>query len=195
MPSSPHASDFDLPWCAKITSDPSAHERAISFVRGTPTPLDLSRRNTLIGHTLATPSTLRATRTFTRRTTNGAGESVPECVMLMSLGSGMNGYPDTLHGGMNATLLDTLLGSAVVLRDNSGDYMTRTLTVVYDRPVRTPAVVLGRAWCERLEGRKMFMKGCLEDGEGRVLTSAEGLWVRLKGEGDGVGPESVLPKL
>lgn len=183
MPSQ-YLSDFDAPWCSKITSDRTATEAPVSFVRDEYPATDQESRNTLIAETLATPSTIRAMRTFRRARQNGAGESVLECVMLFSLGDGMSGYPDTLHGGINATLLDTLIGSAVVLRDNSGSYMTRRLDVLYERPIKTPGVVLGRAWCERLEGRKMFMKGHLEDSEGRVLTSAEGLWVRLRDQGE-----------
>jgi len=121
-------------------------------------------------------------RTFIRTTQNSAGETVPECVMLFSLGGGLNGFKDTLHGGINATLLDTLLGSAVVLRDDGASYMTRKLDVTYERPVKTPGVLMGRAWCEKLEGRKMWMKGRLEDEHGRTLTSAEGLWIRLKSD-------------
>lgn len=54
---------------------------------------------------------------------------------------------------------------------------TAELVVKYKRPVGTPCVVLCRAWIERVEGRRVRLKGCVEDGRGVVFAEGEGKFV------------------
>ncbi|PBP17650.1 hypothetical protein BUE80_DR011551 [Diplocarpon rosae] len=46
--------------------------------------------------------------------------------------------------------------------------MTAYLNVTYRKPVSTPGAVLVRAWVERVEGRKIFGRGVIEDGDGAM---------------------------
>lgn len=57
---------------------------------------------------------------------------------------------------------------------------TVQLNVTYRRPVRTPGVVVVRAWVEKVEkgGRKVWAKGRVEGKDGVVHAEGEGLWVR-----------------
>ncbi len=61
-----------------------------------------------------------------------------------------------------------------------GPVMTASLAVRYERPVPTPGVVVARAVLGRVEGRKRFVTGTVEDGEGKVYARAEGVFVQLK---------------
>lgn len=54
---------------------------------------------------------------------------------------------------------------------------TAYLNVQYKAPVNTPCVLIARAWMTRMEGRKVFLKGVLEDGEGKVYATGEALYI------------------
>lgn len=59
---------------------------------------------------------------------------------------------------------------------------TASLKIDFRRPVRTPGVLLCRSWLERREGRKLWVKGRVEDGQGGLYAEGESLWVEvLKG--------------
>jgi acyl-coenzyme A thioesterase PaaI-like protein len=64
-----------------------------------------------------------------------------------------------------------------------GATFTAKLTVEYKRPVGTPGTVMARAWIVAVEGRKVWVEGVVEDGEGNVHARGEGLWLRGKGKG------------
>ncbi|KAL2008021.1 hypothetical protein VTN00DRAFT_8003 [Thermoascus crustaceus] len=59
---------------------------------------------------------------------------------------------------------------------------TVSMTIRFRRPLTTPAFVLGRSWCdaERTRGRKVWVRGVLEDGEGGVFAEGEALYVERK---------------
>ena len=61
-----------------------------------------------------------------------------------------------------------------------GATFTVRLTVEYKKPVRTPGTVMARAWIVKIEGRKVWVEGVVEDGEGNVHAQAEGMWLRAK---------------
>lgn len=75
-------------------------------------------------------------------------------------------------------LLDEVIGSAADrIRPEGTSTMTAYLKVDYKKPVLTPAVVLCRAWVERREGRKMYGRGTLEDGQGGIMAMGEALFL------------------
>jgi thioesterase superfamily protein 4 len=61
-----------------------------------------------------------------------------------------------------------------------GPVFTGSLRVDYVKPCPTPGVVLARAVLSRVEGRKRFVKGTLEDGRGVVYARGEGMFVQVK---------------
>jgi acyl-coenzyme A thioesterase THEM4 len=62
-----------------------------------------------------------------------------------------------------------------------GSYvMTAELTTTYRSPVPTGRPILARSWVDRIEGRKLFVKASIEDGEGKVLAEGKGLFLALR---------------
>ena len=89
------------------------------------------------------------------------------------------GPAGVIHGGIQATLLDEILGIAVssALGDMSSDVVTAAFSLRYKRPAPTEAEVVLRARYDRAEGRSHFVTGELLDSEGNVCTTAEARWV------------------
>lgn len=109
-------------------------------------------------------------------------EPVEELTLLFRLGSGLNGYPATVQGGIVATLLDEATGSILVLNMLRGVWpkipaMTAYLNTTFIKPVPAPAAVLCRARVDKIDGRKVFLSAVLEDGGGNALAKAEALYV------------------
>ena len=109
----------------------------------------------------------------------------------------MNGFPEILHGGIVASILDEAMGillsrnedlahvRAVGRGKRSGEYAetlavyTVELNVKYKRPVRTPGFVLARAEITKTEGRKICVKATIQQkehkgGDGELVTCAVG---------------------
>ena len=51
--------------------------------------------------------------------------------------------------------------------------------MTYNKPVSTPQVVLVRGRVSSNEGRKIHVRGTIEDNTGAVLTEAEALWLTV----------------
>ena len=56
---------------------------------------------------------------------------------------------------------------------------TRSLNITYNRPIRTPQVIVARGVVVGQDGRKILVKGYLEDSKGRVLAEADALWLAM----------------
>ncbi|KAK8106388.1 hypothetical protein PG999_009747 [Apiospora kogelbergensis] len=113
---------------------------------------------------------------------------------LVDLGVDCQSYAGTMHGGLYTVLLDEVMGTAANFQagqtsvndvhDNdlitsalaNGAYTVR-FTTNFRRPVRTPQVVLVRGRVVKREGRKLHLRGSLEDKNGEVLAEADGLWL------------------
>lgn len=93
----------------------------------------------------------------------------------------MNGHIDTCHGGFLSVVLDEVLGTIAEYHRPAQELtMTAYLNVSYKRPVPTPGCILVKAWLEKKEGRKMWAKGVIEDGEGNVSTTGEALFLTVE---------------
>ncbi|MQY29044.1 hypothetical protein NRB56_46330 [Nocardia sp. RB56] len=82
------------------------------------------------------------------------------------------------HGGHIALAFDTLLGTIASLQ---GASPTRTASLTVDYRSITPlnTELSARAWTERRDGRKIFVRGTLHDGD-RLCAEAHGLFLTLK---------------
>ncbi|WP_067847802.1 PaaI family thioesterase [Nocardia lijiangensis] len=82
------------------------------------------------------------------------------------------------HGGQIAVGFDDLLGMAAAL--NAGG-VTRTASLTIDYRSITPLDTALRlhAWAERKEGRKVYVRATLHDGD-RLCAEANGLFIVLK---------------
>ncbi|KAK6224686.1 thioesterase superfamily protein [Colletotrichum tabaci] len=188
-----------IPWCAALLSESG-------IVRDTapsrfPKP---STEDQLFSTTLHTEETIAAYLAFYKRPSSpassssssssssamtpgssGGGNLIRGLRALLTLRSGVNGYPNVSHGGIVATVLDETIGMIFLINKAEGlipeeAYMTAYLNVTYVRPVATPQTVLCVVEVVSVKGRKWLIEGRIEDEEGRVLAKAESLFVRLK---------------
>ena len=177
----PSHPDFQISWVQNLLSAPS-----VEIIRELPphwTPEIVS--NNMFNLSLAHSTGLRARLLFRRKSTEPDSISNTEYVYLLSIGTGLDGASGRAHGGFASLVLDQLLGTVAHFENGQqAPPATAELTVRYLKPVRSPAVLVARAWVVKVEGRKIFVNGALEDGEGRGLASARGLFVRPRdGEG------------
>jgi acyl-coenzyme A thioesterase PaaI-like protein len=89
----------------------------------------------------------------------------------VTFGAAYEGPPGHVHGGFVAAMFDELLGFA---QQDSG--FTGRLTVHYRRPTPLHKELSIKAWADREEGRKRFIKGTCHLGD-TLLTEAEGLFI------------------
>lgn len=99
-----------------------------------------------------------------------------------------------LHGGIIATIMDDVIGTLLTVNKDeqrgeplSRDTVTAYMNVKYMRPVATPQTVLVVARSKGTLGgkggrRKYLLEAEIRDGKGRVLATADSLWIRLSRE-------------
>ena len=92
--------------------------------------------------------------------------------------SGLDGHRGVCHGGLLLAMLDHTM--AVLARAYPGGINTYTkcLRIDLQKPLRTPGAVLCRAWITKVEGRKIWAVGRIEDEEGDSYTTGEGLFLK-----------------
>ncbi|EDU43760.1 4HBT domain containing protein [Pyrenophora tritici-repentis] len=101
---------------------------------------------------------------------------VPELIILCSLGNGLDGAKNRLHGGFIATLLDMAMG-LLVFEFCDGPSATVEMKISFKKAVKTPGVYMARGKPVRQKGRWIETKGWIEDGEGTVYAEAWAAWV------------------
>jgi acyl-coenzyme A thioesterase PaaI-like protein len=111
--------------------------------------------------------------------------------ILFALGTGMNGHPHILHGGITAVLMDESMGMALQCANEHAESQgkkaagvgsfTKTLSVEFVAPVRTPGIVLmevevaeRRGRGVRLMARLLQKEGGDEEVEGELVECARG---------------------
>jgi acyl-coenzyme A thioesterase PaaI-like protein len=99
----------------------------------------------------------------------------------VTLGPGQEGAPGLAHGGAVAAVLDDVLGSTTLLREDAPLAVTAHLEIDYRRPVRLGRPLTVRAWMEVLDGRKVTVAGELCDA-GEVVAEARGLFLIVSPE-------------
>ncbi|OLN97286.1 Acyl-coenzyme A thioesterase THEM4-like protein 1 [Colletotrichum chlorophyti] len=193
---------LSIPWCAAHLNEPDTVRETASSRFPKPDTED-----EFFSTTMHTDRTIAAFVTFYKRpppsssaqrrdgTTgeggtggrndDGAGNLIRELKALLTLRSGVNGYAGVSHGGVVAAVLDEVIGLVFPInRVNNlipeGAYMTAYLHTRYVRPVETPQTLLCVAEVKKVEGRKYWVTGRIEDSGGRVLAEAESLYVKLK---------------
>lgn len=92
-------------------------------------------------------------------------------------GSAYEGPPGCVHGGYIAAAFDEVLGYAETFSGNPG--MTGTLTVRYRTPTPLHTEVVFRAKLDRVEGRKIFVKGSLH-AEELLCAESEAVFIGSK---------------
>lgn len=171
----PFEEDFNLPWCNAFRADLSIK------------PVDTFSRlshgqggeNSLLAISLNTPTTVRACKSFIKHSSGDSAAIGPSAYMLFSLGSGVNSIAGVCHGSIVSLMLDETFGRLMTYFFDRDELITAGLEVSFKRPLRTPAVVLCTARTEREpEGRKTWMIGEIQDGNGTVFAHGKCLYVR-----------------
>jgi acyl-coenzyme A thioesterase PaaI-like protein len=168
--------DFEaLPWVHTVLSDSSVQIKE---------EVDQTRKqqsvapNPMFNKVLFRQGAISAHLNFKRSSREADAVGGHEECMLMSLGNDLDGKHGRAHGGFDSLVLDTMLGTvsnhAVVSRLPPA---TATMTIDFHAPVNTPSVVLVRAWLLEVSGRKVWSRGVIEDGEGKVLASGKALFI------------------
>lgn len=86
-----------------------------------------------------------------------------------------NGPPAAVHGGIIALVFDELLGSCGVVFKSGG--FTGTLSIRYSSLTPIGHPIRMRAWVDRHEGRKIFIRGTMHHGE-TLCSEAEGIFIQ-----------------
>lgn len=74
-------------------------------------------------------------------------------------------------------MLDEIMGLLVRIYRGARDPYTVSLKIDYKKPIATPGAVMCRSWFTKIEGRKLWTSGTVEDGRGVVFASGQAIWV------------------
>ncbi|EXJ75373.1 uncharacterized protein A1O5_02069 [Cladophialophora psammophila CBS 110553] len=167
-----------LPWC-KTYLDPARYSQIPGITRK---PNEHSRANTLFTRTLRSSDSIRATVSLSAIPAK-PNDPITEAVTLISLGSDLNGWSDTIHGGFLAVLLDECAGVLLGLNEGFGDteparVYTAYINISYKKPVRTPQVIVAKSKLRIKTGRKKVVAVEILDPEGAVLCNAETMFIK-----------------
>ena len=174
-----------IPWCAAIINDPK-YIPSPAVTRQS----KVSGEDSFFAQTLQTDSTIKRLLIINSKPDPSLNPPIQEVYVFFEVGSGVNGYPDTCHGGFVATMLDEVMGIVLNVnqlyensktgRSDNINHMTAYLNTGYVAPVRTPGVILATAKVAKQEGRKLWVNGTLEDKERNVLSKSESLYIKPK---------------
>lgn len=189
-----------VPWLSNYLSSPAYHVIATFsrhlkasgedyfFSRTLNTPTTIPHFITLQSNDFKTPDPVTGNAqhsiTPSARSTTIAPDN-PDALVMISLGNpGVDGHPNTIHGGVTCALMDETMGLLVMLHDNNvrgpgprDALFTANLNVSYRAPIPTPANYLVKLWLVKRQGRKWFSKAQITDKDGKVYAEGDGLWV------------------
>ncbi len=179
-----------IPWCASLLNDP----RHVIISTNSREPKE-STEDALFGETLKTDRTISACLSLYKKPAT-PNTRIEEVMTLLSLESGVNGYPHVCHGGIVATMLDEVMGILLAVNKDLEEDVARTtggsaermatvtaqLVVKYLKAIATPQNVCVKVWFSEIKGRKLWMQGTIEDETGTVLAGGEALFVQIRRE-------------
>jgi acyl-coenzyme A thioesterase PaaI-like protein len=106
-------------------------------------------------------------------------ESGPDEVVMRGRFSRFHvGGNHAVHGGVIPLFYDWHFGM-VVSAAGRPDSRTAYLHVDYRRVTLTDVPLTARAWIDSIDGRKLFVRAEMTDGDGNVLSEANGLMIKL----------------
>jgi len=89
------------------------------------------------------------------------------------------GSPAVVHGGVQATILDEVMGKAAHTAFEGEDrrrIVTAHFALTYRRPAPMAATLTVRGELVRVDGLNVFVSGALLGPDGTLLTTAEARW-------------------
>lgn len=191
-----------IPWTASLINRPNI----VFHVPGSRKQKS-SGEDSLFAEILKTPRTIRSCIAFHQKPSTGQ-EKIEEVSILMTIGNGLNGHPDTLHGGLISSIIDEGMGilqmanaerdhiAAVGKGHAEGElppsgygWYTAELKIRFLKPVLTPAPLVCVAKYTKREGRKEWIYAEIKqrvgasedyDGDEVVCATGEGLFIQAK---------------
>ncbi|KAG9002580.1 hypothetical protein FRB94_005836 [Tulasnella sp. JGI-2019a] len=103
-----------------------------------------------------------------------------ESVVIIHAGRSLCGHDGIVHGGLLATLLDEALARTAIMTLPSKIAVTANLNVNYKAPTKADQFIIIRTWLEEVNGRKIRVRGHIEDVNGQLLVEASSLFVEPK---------------
>jgi acyl-coenzyme A thioesterase PaaI-like protein len=106
----------------------------------------------------------------------------------MSLSEELSGEPGLVHGGIQAVILDEVMGraaqrAATKIAGAPQTIVTASFSLRYRTPCPTGVPVTARGLVDRVEWPSVFVAGTLTDQEGLLLTEATARWRVLDDSG------------
>ena len=110
-------------------------------------------------------------------------DDAPHFVVFYQLESGVNGFINTAHGGIMASLLDEAIGLCaetyrIFVSNEQAPLLTADLQLKYRSPVSTPGVIVIKSWVRRKEGRKWFLEARVLGENGLLKAEAKSVYAR-----------------
>ncbi|KAG2453867.1 hypothetical protein HYH02_002074 [Chlamydomonas schloesseri] len=102
---------------------------------------------------------------------------------VVELGKEVCGFPQTVHGGLTAALVDETLGGLAVALWRAGQLgfrppaYTARLEVDYKRKIPCGSVILVSTEVEKVADRKVWMRATVTNGKGTVYATGRSLFV------------------
>ncbi|GAA96191.1 uncharacterized protein L969DRAFT_84053 [Mixia osmundae IAM 14324] len=100
-----------------------------------------------------------------------------QSVMVVHVGRSLCGHDGIVHGGLLATLMDESIARPAILALPSKLGVTANLTINYRSPVFADQFVVVRVNSDKIDGRKSWASGSIEDLNGKRLVDAEALFI------------------
>ncbi|KAJ8063087.1 hypothetical protein OCU04_008328 [Sclerotinia nivalis] len=168
-----------IPWCSELLTDSN-----VIILPSWMREYKDDTSDSLLAATMKTPDTISHWLTFYNKP-DADSTLIKQVNAFITFGNGLNGYPNIVHGGVVATVMDEMMGSVMVLNKRWGGIpdigmnVAANLNVTYLGPITTPQTVLVSALFKEMNGRKVLLHATVKDASGFVLAKAEGLWVGL----------------
>jgi acyl-coenzyme A thioesterase PaaI-like protein len=189
MFTNPDAAHFSsIPWCRALLSDPT-----YTVVPSRSRHVKKDGEDVLTGQTINTSSTISAWLTMHKKPPSD-NDQIQELRALLTLGSDLDGYPHVCHGGIQATILDEVMGNLIgtnkdrrykAMRAAGEDVVrssvvTAELTIKYLKPVLTPSTICVVVRVTKSQGRKVWIDGVIEDETGGALATGSALFIEIR---------------
>ncbi|KAI0401946.1 HotDog domain-containing protein [Xylaria palmicola] len=174
-----HAHFAGIPWCA-------LHLQGDRIITRTPLCRTLKPANedSLFGDTLSSERGIVRMLQVYEGPSSQTGR-IEGLKVFLTLASGLNGHANVCHGGLVMTILDEALSLLVGINQEHGGisgktFLTAYLNTSFVKPVWTPTTILARTCLTKVEGRKCFARGTMEDEHGAILARADSLFILVK---------------
>lgn len=162
-----------------LSSTPIDELRTLRMLSPSQTSYD-PMAHTITSTTLNTPATIASFYSYYSLPSPQNSSPLGLYTSIIQFGSGMNGHPHKLHGGILSLILDVTMGRASWHHCSDGMVsFTVTMTVDYKKPISTPGELLCKAWLEgRSEDRKHWVKAIVEQ-NGETVAGGSSLFLEV----------------